>query len=258
MFENLIKRIQHIFGRKEEPKNQGIDNSVGKAEEQIRLLKTDLIESLKHLAEVKAIYIRMRKENEIEANRAKEYENKARLLLQRASEGVLGTVEADNLALQALGKRDEILKKISKSESNLENQKNVVSRMEDSTRKLKEQIGEWEMELKSLKARAKISEANRKLNQRLSGLDSQNTSALLQDMRDKVNEQEFLAEAYQDTSNYKSSLDEEIDKILGLEDDQNKLSLDKLKAEENQKKILSPEQLQLRAELDKLKKELED
>jgi phage shock protein A len=54
----------------------------------------------------------------------------------------------------------------------------------------------------------------RKINQQLAGVDSSGTIAMLEKMKDKVVEEESLAEAYADLSEVGADMDTEIEKAL--------------------------------------------
>jgi phage shock protein A len=60
-----------------------LEDPIRMTEQGIRDLKKDLQDSMKSLAEVKSIAIRMKKEAEENKGRAVEYERKAMLLLQK-------------------------------------------------------------------------------------------------------------------------------------------------------------------------------
>ena len=65
-----------------------------------------------------------------------------------------------------------------------------------------------------LKARARTANATRKINQRLSNVDTNGTVALLERMKEKVSEEEALGQAYGEMADAGGSVDEEIDKAL--------------------------------------------
>lgn len=93
-----------------------------------------------------------------------------------------------------------------------------VSKMEANVNRLKSQISTWENELKTLKARSKVSEASKKLHKQLANIDSSGTVAMLEKMKEKVGEQEALAQSYADMADVNMSEDEEIDRALGMGD----------------------------------------
>ena len=91
----------------------------------------------------------------------------------------------------------------------------MVTTLQNNVNDLKSKVASYENDLVMLKARARTANATRKINQRLSNVDSKGTVALLERMKDKVSEEEALAEAYGDMADSGGSIDSEIDKALG-------------------------------------------
>ena len=90
----------------------------------------------------------------------------------------------------------------------------MVNKIQANVTELKSKIGSYENDLTMLKARSKTADATRKINQRLANVDSKGTVALLERMKEKVDEQESLAEAYGDMADSSRSVDDEIGKAL--------------------------------------------
>jgi phage shock protein A len=212
-----------------------IEDPIKLTEQGIRDLKKDLDGSLKALAEVKAISIRSKQEMAENQERAKSFESKAILLLKRAQEGQLDGAEADRLATEALNKKEEAVKAAALSKENYQKLEGQISQLNQNVNTLKSKISHYENELKMLKARAKVSKATTKLNKSMANIDSGGTISMLEKMKDKVAEQEAMAEAYGDIANTNKSLDDEIDAALDGTSTQSSAALDELKAKLNQK-----------------------
>merc|ERR1739838_938873 len=90
----------------------------------------------------------------------------------------------------------------------------MVSKMESKIRTLKSQIGKWENELKTLEARQKAASATGKINKQLANIDSSGTLSMLEKMKEKVEEQEALSDAYGDMADESKTIDEEINAAL--------------------------------------------
>ena len=86
--------------------------------------------------------------------------------------------------------------------------------MEDAIKRLKTNIAKWENEAKMLKARAKVSEATSNVNKQLAGIDSSDTVSMLEKMKEKVDQQEALAESYLEIADSNRTSDAEIDSAL--------------------------------------------
>ncbi len=214
MFE-WFKRLFNIGKAEANTMLDKMEDPVKMTEQGIRDLKTDLNKSLQGLAEVKAMAIREKKQLEENLRAAADYEHKAVLLLQKAQSGELSEAEADRLASQALDKKEQIEGRIADARKNVAQYDQMVSKMEGNVHQLKSKVSAWENELKSLKARSKVSQATVNLNKQLANVDSNDTLARLERMKEKVLEQEALAESYQDINNQNTSVDDEINRALG-------------------------------------------
>lgn len=191
-----------------------LEDPIKLTEQGIRDLKKDLDQSLKALAEVKAMSIRAKKESADAKNRAKSYENKAMMLLTKAEKGELDHAEGDRLATEALDKKQDAEAQAKSANANATGiDKNLVT-LEQNVKKLRTKISHYENELKTLKARAKVSQATTKLNKQMAQIDSTGTISMLEKMKEKVDENEALSEAYADVAQENRSIDEEIDDVL--------------------------------------------
>ncbi len=191
-----------------------LENPIKMTEQGIRDMKEDLDKSIRALAEVRALAIRSRNEAENSKSQAAEYERKAMLLLQSAQQGKMVQSEADRLATVALQKKDECDQNQQRATVEMQKLDMSVSKLDTNIKKLKENISKWENEAKTLKARAKVSEATENVNKQLAGLDSTGTVAMLEKMKQKVEQQEALAESYGEIADQNKSIDEELDSAL--------------------------------------------
>ena len=64
----------------------------------------------------------------------------------------------------------------------------TTERWSGNIKKLKSNIKKFEVELKTLRARAKVSSATKKINQQMAGVDSSSTVAMLERMKEKVDQ----------------------------------------------------------------------
>ncbi len=192
-----------------------LENPIKMTEQGIRELKKDLDESLKAMAEVKAMAIRSKNDVKTSKSKADDYENKAIQLLKKAESGELEAAEADRLASEALAKKESHTKDMNRAKEEMTRFDSNVTQLEGKIRKLKSDISSYENELRTLKARVKVSEATAKVNKQMAQIDSSSTVSMLERMKDKVAQQEALAEAYGDVAGVDKSLDDEIDSALG-------------------------------------------
>ena len=191
-----------------------LEDPIKMSEQAIRDLKKDLGESLKSLAEVKALAIRMDRDADDSKRLAEDFERKAMLLLQKGQAGDLDMGEAERLATEALSRKEEGATRALQASQQSQVQHEMVNKIQANVTELKSKLASYENDLTMLKARAKTADATRKINQRLANVDSKGTVALLERMKEKVDEQESLAEAYGDMADSSRSVGDEIDKAL--------------------------------------------
>lgn len=227
----FIKRLFRIGKAEANAAVDKLERPITMTQQGIRDLKKDLDDSLKSLAEVKATAIRSKREAITHAETAEDYKKKAKALLQMAAEGKMDEAEANRLAAEAMARREETLKLAQVASENQKKFEGLVAKMEDKIRVLKSQVAKWENELKTLIARDKVSKATGKLNQQLANIDSSGTLAMLEKMKEKVEEQEALADAYGDMADESKSVDEEINKALANTSVHGTSALDDLKRE---------------------------
>ncbi|MCK5824969.1 MAG: PspA/IM30 family protein [Ichthyobacteriaceae bacterium] len=214
---NIFKRIFNIGTAEAHSAIDKLEDPIKMTEQGIRDLKKDLESALKALAEIKALAIRSRNDYNTSKSKSKDYESKAILLLKRAESGEMEMDQAERLATEALTKKEDFDQSAIQSNTEMEKFENNVSQMSRKISALKKQISTFENELRTLKARVKVSTATKNINKQMSNIDSSSTVSMLERMKDKVAEEEALAEAYGDIANESKSLDDEIDNALAGE-----------------------------------------
>ncbi|MFQ5769834.1 MAG: PspA/IM30 family protein, partial [bacterium] len=128
--------------------------------------------------------------------------------------GDMQQAEAERLATEALNKKEEAMNRGTTLQADHKQQQQMADQLQAKVQTLKQTITRYENELVTLKARARTAASMRKINQQLSNVDSSGTIAMLEKMKNKVQEEEALAEAYGDISEVSLGVDEEIDKAL--------------------------------------------
>ncbi len=191
-----------------------LEDPIKLTEQGIRDLKQDLQNAMQGLAEIKGVSIRLNKEAEDSKRQADEYERKAMLLLQRAQAGQIDPTEADRLASQALTQQQSVQERAQRLMRDAEQQQRMVNQLQDKVQQLKSTITTYENELITLRARAKTAASTKKINQHLAKVDSSSTIAMLERMKQKVEEDEALAQAYGEVGQVDTSLDSEINRAL--------------------------------------------
>ncbi len=191
-----------------------MEDPIRMTEQGIRDLKNDLQSSMTSLAEVKGVAIRLKKDGDNSKSLAAEYERKAMLLLQKMQSGEMDQAEAERLATEALKKKEEAGQRAVQALKDWENQDTMANQLQGKIEKLKSTITKYENDLITLKARARTAASTRKINQQLAKIDSSSTISMLEKMRNKVEEDESLAQAYSQVADIDKSVDNEIDAAL--------------------------------------------
>lgn len=213
---NFFKRLFKIGEAEAHSAIDKMEDPIKMTEQGIRDMKVDLEKSLEALAQVKALAIRSKNDTEEFAAKAEDYQQKAMLILKKAQSGDLDTAEADRLAKEALIKKEESLQHVTHGKGETEKFDKSVSQLEKNVDEIKQNISKWENELKTLKARVKVSAATKNVNKQMAEIDSSSTVSMLERMKDKVNQEEALAEAYGDIANASKSIDEELDRAVDV------------------------------------------
>ena len=191
-----------------------IEDPIKMTEQGIRDLKKNLQAAMVSLAQVKSLAIRLQKETDDHKKRAADYERKAMLLLRRAEAGEMAATEAERLATSALEKKDTEVQQSARVGADYETQRRMSDQLQAKVEDLKRQIAKYENELITLRARARTASSMRKINQQLAGADASGTVAMLEKMKHRVQEEESLAEAYDQLADVGGTIDEDIDRAL--------------------------------------------
>lgn len=212
---NIFHRLFKIGQAEAHSAVDKLEDPIKLTEQGIRDLKAQLDKSLHALAEIKALAIRSKNEMKEAQDEARDYENKAILLLKKVEKGELDSAEGDRLATEAIIKKEEAGERAALKKTESEKFETNVATMDKNIKDLKSQISTYENELKTLKARVKVSTATKNINKQMADLDATSTVSMLERMKEKVAKEEALADAYGEMANESKSVDDEIDKALG-------------------------------------------
>ena len=213
---SIFQRIFKVAQSEAHSSMDKFEDPIKMSEQGIRDLKQNLQASMVSLAQVKSLAIRLQKETTDHKKRAADYERKAMLLLKRMQGGEMNETEAERLATVALSKKEEALQSATSTSEDQQAQQRMADQLQTKVEELKRQIGKYEAEVITLRARARTASSMRKINQQLAGADASGTVAMLEKMKNKVEEEESLAEAYGQLSDVGGTIDEDIDKALAL------------------------------------------
>ena len=213
---SVFQRIFKVAQSEAHSTMDKFEDPIKMSEQGIRDLKKSLQASMVSLAQVKSLAIRLQKEADDNKKMAADYERKAMLILKRMQGGEMEEAEGERLATAALSKKEEAIQQATTVSGEQQAQQRMADQLQVKVEELKRQIGKYENEVITLRARARTASSMRKINQQLAGADASGTVAMLEKMKNKVQEEESLAEAYGQLSDVGGTIDEDIDKALAL------------------------------------------
>jgi len=211
---NIFRRIFKVGEAEAHNVINRLEDPIKMTEQGIRDLKRDLQGAMTGLAEVKGVAVRLNKEAEDAKRQVAEYDRKAMLLLQRAQDGQLEMAQAERLATDALAQKEKAGERATQMTRDAQQQQAMASQLQEKVQQLKSTIQAYENELVTLRARARTAASTKKINQQLAKVDSSSTIAMLERMKNKVEEDEALAQAYGEVANLETTVDTEIDRAL--------------------------------------------
>lgn len=212
---NIFKRLLRIGQAEIHSAVDKMEDPIRMTEQGIREMREDLDKALNSLAQIKAMAIRTKNEKDKKNIAAQDYENKAILLMTKAQKEELPIDQAEKLAREALALKENLLKEVEDLQKQQETHEAAADDIQKNIEILKFNITKWENELKTLKSRIKVSRTTKEVNKQMAQIDSNSTISMLERMKEKVEEEEALAQAYGDIAKKTTSVDEEIDKAIG-------------------------------------------
>jgi phage shock protein A len=230
---NVIKRLFRIGKAEAHAAINSLEDPIKMTEQGIREMKEQLDQSIQALAQVKALAIRRKNEQASLVAQSEDYQSKAMLLVQKGIKEEMPISEADRLAKEALKKKTQALQDAQIADAERIKLDADVEKMQANINTLKSTISKWEGELKTLRARVQVSQATQDINRKMTNLDSDSTVAMLEKMKEKVLQQEALADAYSEIANASKSIDQEINAAVDTSDANASQELEKLKEQFN-------------------------
>lgn len=226
---NIFKRLFRIGQAEIHSAVDKMEDPIVMTEQGIREMREDLDRAMESLAQIKAMAIRSKNDKNKKLDAAKEYEDKAILLLSKAKNGGLDMEQAEKLAMEALTLKENLLAEANVYEGQQAANEKSADEIQKNVEILRFNITKWENELKTLKARVRVNKATKEVNKQLARIDSNSTISMLERMKEKVEEEEALAKAYGDIAHESKSIDDEIDKAIGEEGSKLNQELDEMK-----------------------------
>ncbi len=207
---SLLKRIFRIAKAEAHAVVDKLEDPIKVTEEGIRELKKQLNEAIESLAQVKTTQIRFEKEAINERERAKMFVKRAESILKKAKSGEIDNEEAQKLVAELLQKAEIHEQNARTLEQEAQKQREIAVKLQAKIDELKTTIAKYEAELKTLKARYATAKAVKKINKQLAKVDPSDTIAMLERMKEKVEEEEALATAYEEIAKEVTVKEEEV------------------------------------------------
>lgn len=211
---NIFKRLFRIGQAEIHAAVEKMEDPVTMTEQGLRELRDDLTEATEAYAKVKALAIRTENEQTLCQKESMNYAEKAILIMQKAQAGQVEIGKAEDLAREALSLRRKFYTESEELGNQVLSLQQSSKEMLRNTEVLKENLEKWEKELRTLKARVKVSKATEQVNKQLAQLDNNGTIAMLERMKAKVEDQEALSKAYGEIAHAKNNLKDELNNIL--------------------------------------------
>jgi len=211
---NIFKRIFRIGQAEIHAAVDKMEDPIKMTEQGLRELRDDLAEATEAYAKVKALAIRTENDQLQRQQESRSYAEKAILIMQKAQSGQVDLIKAEDLAREALS----LHKKYYIESEELGQQATALQQssreMLRNTEILKENMEKWEKELRTLRARAKVSKATEQVNKQMAQVDSNGIIAMLERMKSKVEDQEALAKAYGEIARDRNSKKDELNSLV--------------------------------------------
>ncbi len=211
---NIFKRIFRIGQAEIHAAVEKMEDPIKMTEQGLRELRDDLAEATEAYAKVKALAIRTENEQADCAKESAAYAEKAVLIMQKAQNGDITLEKGEQLAREALSLRRKYATDAEELGKQATTHHQSSKEMLKNIEILKENLVKWEKELKTLRARVKVSKATQQVNKQLAQMDNNGTIAMLERMKEKVEDQEALAKAYGEIAQEKNDLKEELNSLL--------------------------------------------
>ncbi|MCC5917636.1 MAG: PspA/IM30 family protein [Cryomorphaceae bacterium] len=211
---NVFRRLFKIGQAETHSAIDKLEDPIKMIEQGLRDMREDQDKAMKALAEVKAMKIRRTRELTALKERETDLKDKSVLLLKRAQNNELDPQEADNLVRENLRLKNQATKEMNLAQMDVENLEKQVQSLQNNVEKIKSNINQWENELRTLKARVKVSSATKVINKQMTGMDSTSVISMLERMKDKVDQDEALAEAYGELANQNTDHEAKLNQVV--------------------------------------------
>ena len=211
---NIFKRLFRIGQAEIHAAVDKMEDPIKMTEQGLREMRTDLSEATEAYAKVKALAIRTENDQVHFQQESRVYAEKAILIMQKAQSGQVELVKAEDLAREALSLHKKYYLESEELGQQVVALRQSSTEMLRNTEILKENMEKWEKELRTLRARVKVSKATEQVNKQLAQVDNNSIITMLERMKSKVEDQEAMAKAYGEIARDKNDRKDELNSLL--------------------------------------------
>ena len=211
---NIFKRLFRIGQAEIHAAVDKMEDPIKMTEQGLRELRTDLSEATEAYAKVKALAIRTENDQVHCQQESRNYAEKAILIMQKAQSGQVELGKAEDLAREALSLHKRYYLESEELGQQAVTLRQSSTEMLRNTEILKENMEKWEKELRTLRARVKVSKATEQVNKQLAQVDNNGIINMLERMKSKVEDQEALSKAYGEIARDKNDRKDELNSLL--------------------------------------------
>jgi phage shock protein A len=210
---SIIERLFRVGKAEANAAVDKIEDPSKMTDQILRELKENYQQALNGEAEIKAIALGHRAEEQKSRTKASEWEKKTNDLLDMIDTGKLDAERGNTLANQAATSSHESTNQADEYAAMAEKEEKALAVMDGKIKEIKDRIAETENRAAMIKSRAKTADVSEKINKTLSNVDTDGLMSTLDRMDQKVTAQEFRAQAYAESGEI-TSTSQEIDKVL--------------------------------------------
>jgi phage shock protein A len=211
---NIFKRLFRIGQAEIHAAVDKMEDPIKMTEQGLRELRTDLSEATEAYAKVKALAIRTENDQVQCQQESRIYAEKAILIMQKAQSGQVELGKAEDLAREALSLHKRYYLESEELGQQAITLRQSSTEMLRNTEILKENMEKWEKELRTLRARVKVSKATEQVNKQLAQVDNNGIITMLERMKSKVEDQEALSKAYGEIARDRNDRKDELNSLL--------------------------------------------
>jgi phage shock protein A len=211
---NVLRRLFKIGQAETNSAVDKLEDPIKMVEQGLRDMRENQDVAMRSLAEVKAMHIKRTRELNETKEAEEDLQNKSVLLLKKAQQNEIDSAEADNFVKENLKRKAQLAKDILLMKDDVANLEKQVATLEKNVNSIKSGIKQWENELSTLKARVKVSSATQKINKQMTNMDSHSVVSMLERMKNKVMQDEALAQAYGEMAEASETNEEKMNKAI--------------------------------------------